>query len=153
MCTLWTSLLYLSIPDMPFPVLLSALIRSRFQARPATLLIPIGFSFSRWRSFTVLGTKVAPSPLLMWGMAFTACVVFLFSSLVVGSLLSRQNKYFWSKCPTCEQLLHHIWFGVYCRNIVGEEIKQSFKSTQRGHVQAIPIRNPSTHSALHLLLP
>jgi len=30
---------------VPFPVLLSTLIRSRFQAMPATLLIPIGFSF------------------------------------------------------------------------------------------------------------
>jgi hypothetical protein len=35
----------LSIPDVPFPVLLSALIRSRFQAKPATLLIPIDFPF------------------------------------------------------------------------------------------------------------
>ena len=45
MCTFWTSLLNLSIPDLPFPVLLSTLIRSRFQAKPATLLIPIDFSF------------------------------------------------------------------------------------------------------------
>ena len=30
---------------MPFPVLLSTLFRSRFQAKPATLLIPIDFSF------------------------------------------------------------------------------------------------------------
>ena len=30
---------------VPFPVLLSTLIRSRFQAKPATLLIPIGISF------------------------------------------------------------------------------------------------------------
>jgi hypothetical protein len=30
---------------MPFPVLLSTLIRSRFQAKPATLLIPIDFPF------------------------------------------------------------------------------------------------------------
>jgi len=36
-------------------------------------------SYSRWRSFTVLGTKEAPFPYLMWGVAFTACVVFLFS--------------------------------------------------------------------------
>ena len=35
-------------------------------------------SFSRWRSFTVLGTKVAPVPYLMWGVIFTAYVVFLF---------------------------------------------------------------------------
>jgi len=40
MCTL-----VLSIPDVPFPVLLSTLIRSRFQAKPATLLIPINFPF------------------------------------------------------------------------------------------------------------
>jgi hypothetical protein len=45
MCTLWTSLLNLSIPDVPFSVLLSTLIRSRFQAKPATLLIPIEFPF------------------------------------------------------------------------------------------------------------
>ena len=46
MCTLWTLLLNLSIPDVPFPVLLSTIIRrSRFQAKPATLLIPIDFSF------------------------------------------------------------------------------------------------------------
>ena len=36
-------LLSLSIPDVPFPVLLSTLIRSWFQAEPATLLIPIDF--------------------------------------------------------------------------------------------------------------
>jgi len=61
------------------PVLLSTLIRSRFQAKLATLLIPIDFfSFSRWRSFTVTGTKVAPFPYLMWGVVFTACVVFSF---------------------------------------------------------------------------
>jgi len=59
-----TSLLNLSIPYVPFPVLLSTLIRSRFQVKPATLLIPIDFSFpfSRWRSFAVLGTKVAHFP-------------------------------------------------------------------------------------------
>jgi hypothetical protein len=32
-------------PDVPFPVLLSTLIRSRFQAKPATFLIPIDFPF------------------------------------------------------------------------------------------------------------
>ena len=32
------------------------LTRTRFQAKPATLLIPIDFSFPRWRSFLVLGT-------------------------------------------------------------------------------------------------
>ena len=38
----------LAIPDVPFPVLLSTLIRSRFQAKPATLatlLIPINLPF------------------------------------------------------------------------------------------------------------
>jgi len=33
----------LSIPDVHFPLLLSILIRSRFQVKPATLLIPIHF--------------------------------------------------------------------------------------------------------------
>jgi hypothetical protein len=45
----WITLLNLSIPDVPFPVLLvvllSTLIKSRFQAKPATLLIPIDFPF------------------------------------------------------------------------------------------------------------
>jgi len=45
MCTLWTSLLNLFIPEVPFPVLLLTLIRSRFQAKPATLLISIDYSF------------------------------------------------------------------------------------------------------------
>jgi len=45
MCTLLISLLNLSIPDVPFPVLLSTLIRIRFQAKPATFLIPIDFPF------------------------------------------------------------------------------------------------------------
>ena len=45
MCTLWTSLLNLSIPDVLFPILLSTLIRSRFQAKPASLLIPTDCSF------------------------------------------------------------------------------------------------------------
>jgi len=62
MCTLWTLLLNLSIPDIPFPVLLSTLIRSQFQAcnPPDPHWFPL--SFSRWRSFTVLGTKVALFP-------------------------------------------------------------------------------------------
>jgi hypothetical protein len=33
------------LPQVPFPVLLSTLIRSQFQAKPATLLIPIDFIF------------------------------------------------------------------------------------------------------------
>jgi hypothetical protein len=34
-----------NLADVPFPVLLSTLIRSRFQAKPATLLISIDFPF------------------------------------------------------------------------------------------------------------
>jgi hypothetical protein len=36
----------MSIPDVPFPALLSTLIRGRFQVKPATLLMPIELSFS-----------------------------------------------------------------------------------------------------------
>jgi hypothetical protein len=46
----------------PFPVLLSTLSRGRFQAKPATHPPDphiVFLSFPRWRSFTVLGTKVA----------------------------------------------------------------------------------------------
>jgi hypothetical protein len=56
-----TTLLNLSIPDVPFPTLLSTLIRRWFQAKPATLLIPIDsciLSFLWWRTFTVPSTKV-----------------------------------------------------------------------------------------------
>jgi hypothetical protein len=31
-----------------------------------------------WRTFMVCGTKLAPSPFLDWGVAFTACGTFLF---------------------------------------------------------------------------
>ena len=46
MCTLWTSLLKFSIPDVPFPVLLSTLIRSRSQANPSwsPLIFPFLFA-------------------------------------------------------------------------------------------------------------
>jgi hypothetical protein len=56
---------------MPFPVLLSTLIRSRFQAKPATLLISIDFPFlftveelyGTWLAVEELyGTKVAHFP-------------------------------------------------------------------------------------------
>ena len=63
MCTLWTSLLNLSIPDVPFQYcyILSSGAGFRPSLQP---LNPHWFflSFSRWRSFTVLGTKVAPFP-------------------------------------------------------------------------------------------
>ena len=56
----------LSVPYVHFPVLLSPAIRSRFQTKPATLLIPIDSSFPFCGggafSFTELGTKVAPFP-------------------------------------------------------------------------------------------
>jgi len=79
MCTLWTLLLNLSIPDVPFPVLLSTLIRSRFQAKSATLLIPIDFSFL-FAVEELYGTRYQSGSfsLIMWGVAFTACVVFYF---------------------------------------------------------------------------
>ena len=37
----------------------------------------------------MLGTKVAPFPKLMWGVVFTACVVFLFFSFLVFSMLLK----------------------------------------------------------------
>jgi hypothetical protein len=78
MRNLLTKLPNLSIPGTHFPVLLSTLIRSQFQVKPATLLLPIDLSlFLWWRSFTVPGTKVAPFHWLMWGVIFTICVVFL----------------------------------------------------------------------------
>ena len=53
MCTLWTLLLNLSILDVPFPVLLSTLIKSRFQANLQPSWSPLIFPFL----FTVEGTR------------------------------------------------------------------------------------------------
>ena len=36
-----------------------------------------------WRGFTVPDTKVAPFPQLMWGVVFTACVVYLLFTQVL----------------------------------------------------------------------
>jgi hypothetical protein len=49
----------LSLSDVPFPALLSTLIKSRCQAKPATLLIPIDLFllFLLVEGFTVLGTR------------------------------------------------------------------------------------------------
>ena len=99
MCTLWILLLNLSIPDVPFPVPLSTLIRSRFQAKPATLLIPIGFPFL----FAVEE---------LYG---TACVFFSFSfsfSILIGKRC----------CNPCELSSidgvchsHASWVHITCR--------------------------------------
>jgi hypothetical protein len=59
----------------------NTVIRSRVQANPATLLIPIDFSFP-FRGGGALRYSV-PKWLLfsiMWGVVFTACVVFFFFS-------------------------------------------------------------------------
>ena len=70
----------LSILDVPFPVLLSTLIRSRFQANPATLLIPIDFSFLLAVE-KLYGTRLlcGSFSLNIVGSGFTACIVFSFS--------------------------------------------------------------------------
>jgi hypothetical protein len=48
---------------VPFPTLLSTLIRRRFKVKPATLLIPIdNILILLVEEFMVLGTKVAPFP-------------------------------------------------------------------------------------------
>jgi len=55
------------------------LIRSRFQAKPATLLIPIDFSIL-FAVEEIHGTRYQSGSfsLIMWGVDFTACVDFLF---------------------------------------------------------------------------
>jgi hypothetical protein len=83
----------MSIPDVPFPALLSTLIRRRFQVKPATLLISIDdFSFW-WRVSTVPGT--VPKWLLSLnycGVFFTACYDFI-------SLGSDVNFFMLSQTP------------------------------------------------------
>jgi len=80
----------LSILDVPFPVLLSTLIRSRFQAKPATLLIPINFSFP-FRGGGALWSSIPKrflSLINVGGVVFTACVIFSFSSSPNGCCVS-----------------------------------------------------------------
>jgi len=69
----------LSTPDTHFPELLSTVIRRRFQVKPATLLIPVD-SFLVLLVAELYDTQYQSSflSLIMWGVAFTACVVFLF---------------------------------------------------------------------------
>ena len=69
----------LSIPYMPFPVLLSTLIRSRFQAKPATLVIPNDFLFSTGGVLWYPVPKWILSPKLMWVVAFHCLHIFSFS--------------------------------------------------------------------------
>ena len=63
---------------------LPTLIRSRFQAKPATLLILIHLLISSlWsRSFMVFSIQVASFCQSMWFFFFTACVVLLLSNAV-----------------------------------------------------------------------
>ena len=77
----------------------------------------IFLSCSRQMSFTVLGTKVAPFPYLMWGVVFTACVVFLFFSLESWTPYfethlrehnSKRSTYHqWCALPTKRALITH----------------------------------------------
>jgi hypothetical protein len=58
-----------------FPAFLSTLIRRRFQVKPAALLIPIDFYLYLLVEF--YGTRYQSGFFsLMWGVVFTACVVF-----------------------------------------------------------------------------
>ena len=69
--------LNLSILDAPFSIMLSTLISSQFQAKPATLLIPIDFPFL-FAVEELYSTRYQSGSfsLIMWGVACAACVVF-----------------------------------------------------------------------------
>jgi len=86
MCTLLTTLLKLSILDVPFPVPLPILIMSQSQAKPATLLIfLLDFTFIYGGG---LGTKMALFlSYSMWGMVFTVCAI-VFSNEHLSLLLA-----------------------------------------------------------------
>jgi hypothetical protein len=97
----------LFIPDVPFPALLSALVRIRFQVKPATLLIPINlflFSFGGG----VYGTRDQSGSLINVGSEFSLPpYFFLFppiSKPTIASLLNNEegtlkNSYALSKQP------------------------------------------------------
>jgi len=68
----------LSIPGAHFPISLSILIRSRFQVKPATLLISIDIFLSLW--FTLPVTKSGSFSLVNVGNVFSPLALFLFFS-------------------------------------------------------------------------
>ena len=81
----------LSVPGANFLVLLSTLIRSRFQVKPATLLIPIDFSFP-FRGGGALRTRYQSGSfsLINVGSGFRCLRIssfsFFYVCLVVGPL-------------------------------------------------------------------
>jgi hypothetical protein len=69
---------------MPFPALLSTLIRRRLKVKPATHPIPINIIFFLVESFTVSGTKVAPFPYLVWEVVFPLLAQFFQGHLLAA---------------------------------------------------------------------
>jgi hypothetical protein len=74
---------------VPSPVLLSTLIRSRFQAKPATLLIPIDFFFPlRFAVEELYGTQYQSGSfsLINVGSGFHCLRSFFFFLFLAGSI-------------------------------------------------------------------
>jgi len=71
----------LSIPDVPFPALLSTPIRRRFQVKPATLLIP---------NDLILFLTVVPVP--KWPLFLNLCGECFFFACVVIPFSSKSGK-------------------------------------------------------------
>jgi hypothetical protein len=61
----------MSIPHMPFPVLISTVIRSRSQVKPATLLIPIYLFLVHWWKFYSARCKSGSVPFCNAGIIFS----------------------------------------------------------------------------------
>jgi len=90
MCTLGTLLLNLSIPDMPFPVILSTLVRSRFQSKPATTWSPFSFLFAVEELYGTRYQSGSFSLINVGSSGFHCCVIFVlfFSFSIMPSLVS-----------------------------------------------------------------
>jgi hypothetical protein len=93
MCILSTTLLKLSTPDLPIPVPLQTLIKSRFQAKPATLLILVDLCFFPMvEEFHSTGYQTSSFSLLLWGVVSTACTIsFSCTGRIGASSLSQKE--------------------------------------------------------------
>ena len=77
-------------------------------------LFGCSMSLGWWRSFTVLDTNVASFPLLMWEVAFTACVISLF---IYSWLVSWPGEGYGLAAPSAsyqgQAFYHFFLFAVY----------------------------------------
>ena len=102
-----------SLPVLGYQLSSGAGFRPSLQPSRSPLIFP---SFSWWRSFTVLKTKVAPFPELLWGVK--ACVFIYFFLFSGRQKPARHQDYCSYICGGCIQCLICMIFvadSIACR--------------------------------------